>query len=147
MLWNFCGSWVNWSRSRRLGRALQKSLLGHVTVFPPYLVLFLASSTALEWLQDRYLLLDTLKVSSSEGSNGLVAEVGSVLREKTLPLFVTGGLFWPAVNAANFLLFPSGVGRIVFLNLNGLAWNGYLSWQMAHRRLHGNAATANGDRI
>lgn len=49
------------------------------------------------------------------------------MKEKFLPTYKTGWVFWPGANMLNFVLVPQN-NRVLFANAAGLVWNTILSY-------------------
>ncbi|KAJ3372852.1 hypothetical protein GGF31_001389 [Allomyces arbusculus] len=109
-----------------LTQALQKAVTTHALAFPPYLVLFVTFTTAVEYLQSTRFGAPIPPDRETDLGDRVVARVEA----KVKPMFLTGSLLWPWVNTLNFWLF-TGTARIVVMNLVGLGWNTYLSWYLA----------------
>ncbi|KNE59495.1 hypothetical protein AMAG_03769 [Allomyces macrogynus ATCC 38327] len=109
-----------------LTRALQKAVTTHLLAFPPYLVLFVTFTTAVEYLQSTRFGAPIPPDRETDLGDRVVARVEA----KVKPMFLTGSMLWPWVNTLNFWLF-TGTARIVVMNMVGLGWNTYLSWYLA----------------
>jgi len=91
-----------------LKTAVTKTLAGQVLLFPAYIVGFYTYLGFLEGLKSN--------------------EIGDKLRATVPATFVTGSVFWPLANVFNFM-FIKPSGRVVYVNIAGLFWNSYLSWE------------------
>eukprot|EP00882_Tetradesmus_deserticola_P004187 GHRQ01004423.1.p1 GENE.GHRQ01004423.1~~GHRQ01004423.1.p1 ORF type:complete len:181 (+),score=35.37 GHRQ01004423.1:187-729(+) len=93
--------------AKTLQNAVTKSLVGQVTLFPTYTSLVLIYSNLLEGrsLQDAF----------------------AQVRHKLPKLFMTGSVYWPTVNVANFMLVPPQQ-RVLAVNACAILWNTYLSY-------------------
>ncbi|KAJ3366689.1 hypothetical protein GGF32_003333 [Allomyces javanicus] len=109
-----------------LTRALQKAVTTHLLAFPPYLILFVTFTTAVEYLQSTRFGAPIPPDRETDLGDRVAARVEA----KVKPMFLTGSLLWPWVNTLNFWLF-TGTARIVVMNMVGLGWNTYLSWYLA----------------
>ncbi|ORZ35182.1 hypothetical protein BCR44DRAFT_332814 [Catenaria anguillulae PL171] len=126
-----------WTPRMQLVRSFGKSVTAHFTVFPPYLIALLSLSTSLQWWQTHGFASSTIiedAAASSRtqppASKTLARTIRDSIVDKGPETFVLGGVFWPVVNAVNFMYF-TGVKRIMVLNFCGLFWNSFLSWQVA----------------
>jgi protein Mpv17 len=82
--------------------------LGHAFLFPTYTCGF-------------YLYMSALEGKGVEG--GWVK-----FKDTWWEVFVVGSSFWPVANMVNFK-YVKPQYRLVYLNVAGLAWNSYLSYQ------------------
>lgn len=89
-------------------QALQKTVLGQITVFPVYVATFFAYSGLLE----------------GKSLGQAIAKT----KEKFVPTFVAGSVFWPIANVINFQFVPASQ-RVLYVGAVGLMWNTFLSWQ------------------
>jgi protein Mpv17 len=84
---------------------LIKSIAGQVLVFPPYVFIYLSITTLLNRLDYRETMTNQF------------------------PKIVTNGaLVWPFVNIINFKFVPIPY-RLLFINVIGVGWNSYLSFE------------------
>lgn len=89
-----------------LRKAVVKTLTGQFTLFPAYTAAFFTYMGLLEGLS--------------------LPECGEKVKKTVPATFVTGSVFWPAVNVLNFMMVPPA-GRVVYVNVAGLFWNAWLS--------------------
>lgn len=94
--------------SATLAKAATKTLVGQVTLFPVYVVSFFYYMGALEGLNH--------------------AERIEKVRRAAPPTLISGTVFWPIANIFNFLYVPAAY-RVVYVNVAGLFWNAFLSWE------------------
>ena len=90
--------------------AAKKVALGHFILFPSYTILFYGY------------------MSTFEGK-GLAGGMQK-LRDTWWDIWRVGTGFWPAANMINFMYCPP-VHRVLYLNVMGLFWNAFLSFQNA----------------
>lgn len=88
--------------------AAKKVALGHFFLFPSYTALFYG------WL------------SVFEGKG--LTEAKQKFEDTWWDIFVAGSAFWPAANMVNFMYCPP-MYRVLYLNVAGLYWNAFLSYQ------------------
>ena len=86
--------------------------MGQVTVFPAYLAAFFTYSCLLE------------------GSS--LNEAIRHARAAFPSTYQAGWVFWPAANLINFV-FVGAAQRVVYVNVVGLAWNAFMSWQVSSK--------------
>ena len=98
---------VNVGTTQPFRRAVLKSLLGQVTLFPAYVCAF------------------PVYMGCLEGKRGDAIVAKSVNFIPTT--LVTGSFFWPIANVANFMFVPPTM-RLVYVNACGLFWNTVLSY-------------------
>jgi len=102
----FCGVkrvFGNWQN-----HALPKVALGHVTLFPAYTSMFLGYLGVLEGLSFR------------ENMERMASRLPDLL--------IYGSAIWPVANVVNFAYVPLH-GRLLYLNMIGVGWNAFLSYQ------------------
>lgn len=93
--------------AKTLQNAVTKSLVGQVTLFPTYTSLVLIYSSLLEGRS--------------------IQEAWQQVQYKLPQLFVTGSVYWPTVNVANFMFVPPQQ-RVLAVNACAILWNTYLSY-------------------
>ncbi|WIA41794.1 hypothetical protein OEZ86_009126 [Tetradesmus obliquus] len=93
--------------AKTLQNAVTKSLVGQVTLFPTYTSLVLLYSSLLEGRS--------------------IQEAWQQVQYKLPQLFVTGSVYWPTVNVANFMFVPPQQ-RVLAVNACAILWNTYLSY-------------------
>ncbi|KAJ3371713.1 hypothetical protein GGF31_002692 [Allomyces arbusculus] len=109
-----------------LMRAIKKALTFHTIVNPPYLVMFVSFTTAVEYLQSTRFGAPLPPDHNTELVDRLQSRVGT----KVVPMIIAGTFLWPWFNTLNFWLF-NGTARVIAMNTVGLGWNAYLSWYLA----------------
>ena len=57
-----------------------------------------------------------------------VSQAVQKTKEKFIPSFAVGTMFWPVVNIFNFMYIPAH-SRVLYVGVAGIAWNTFLSWQ------------------
>jgi protein Mpv17 len=90
---------------------LLKSIAGQLLVFPPYVLLYLSITSYLNQLDP----IETIKVQFPK-------------------IFVNAVLVWPIANMITFRFVPIQ-HRLLFVNLVGVGWNSYLSFETYNRRI------------
>ena len=92
----------------QLKKAAKKALAGQVTLFPTYTAAFYAYNGALA---------------------GKRPDETLALARRSFATTVLGGsVYWPTANLLNFMYIPVQ-HRMLYLNVAGLAWNAFLSFQ------------------
>lgn len=104
-----------------LQKALIKTAAGQATLFPLYTSLFFTYMGLLEGLTP--------------------AQCVAKVRQAFPPTFVTGSVFWPTANIFNFMLVPPHL-RVPYVNVAGLFWNAWLSYENSTKGRVGAAAGA-----
>lgn len=89
-------------------QAFKKTAIGQVTMFPAYTAAFYMYTGLLE--------------------GRTVIQAVDKTKEKFLPTFVAGSVFWPIVNIFNFTSVPPQ-HRVLYVGIVGVTWNIFLSWQ------------------
>ncbi|KAI8820510.1 uncharacterized protein EV422DRAFT_531123 [Fimicolochytrium jonesii] len=103
-----------WGPQPTLWNSIRKSATSQVTIFPPFVFLFLSSSALLDGQPP----VDRLQKRFKE-------------------VIINGTLVWPAANVLGFRFVPAG-WRLPYINFVGIFWNTYLSsitGSMARRNL------------
>lgn len=83
----------------------QKTATAQFVLFPPYLVLLFGF------------------MGRIEGHPNVIEKI----QQRAPEAFVSGCVYWPAVNSVNFALVPSTM-RVPYLAVSAGIWNSYLSW-------------------
>ncbi|KAL2917429.1 hypothetical protein HK105_203095 [Polyrhizophydium stewartii] len=89
-----------------------KAILGQVAVSPPFIAMFLGLSAVLD-------------------GKDPVARI----KEKFLAINISSCLIWPFLSIVNFRWVPVN-RRILFINIAGIFWNTYLSFETNARKAH-----------
>ncbi|KAJ3301585.1 hypothetical protein HDV03_000661 [Kappamyces sp. JEL0829] len=99
--------------SRSIAPVLVKSLSGQLFVFPPFVCAMLGYSA---WLDN--------------------SDPRQRISSQFLPIFSNGFYCWPLANIITFKFVPVEA-RMVWINVVGIVWNSYLSWQIyGHQPIH-----------